>query len=402
MSNFDLQLLLDGDRRALAKAITLVESKLDTHRQQAQGILEQVLPHSGNSIRIGITGVPGVGKSTFIEAFGLYLIEQGKRVAVLAVDPSSPIAGGSILGDKTRMEELSRREEAFIRPSPAEGALGGVAQKTRESMLLCEAAGYDVILVETVGVGQSEYQVAGMVDFFMVLMLPGGGDELQGIKKGIMELADALVINKADGDSEKLATLTQRQYTSAMNLLRHTSFWTPRVMTCSALKTINVDAVWGMVVDYYFQAMEKQAFQVKRAQQNRDWMHQLVNEMLLLTLSQNPQVKGMLLDSKSAVQNVVLHAGMQYGASIDAVDPNGGDLTYQWEVKRESEATQQGGDLEDLPDAILGRVDILDNGKIALMAPNDPGAYRLFARVYGASGLAGHANIPFLVESMQQ
>jgi LAO/AO transport system kinase len=302
-NHFNLESLLSGNRRALAKANTLVESKLDKHRQQAQGILEQVHPHSGNSIRIGITGVPGVGKSTFIEAFGLYLIEQGKRVAVLAVDPSSPIAGGSILGDKTRMEELSRREEAFIRPSPAEGALGGVAQKTRESMLLCEAAGYDVILVETVGVGQSEYQVAGMVDFFMVLMLPGGGDELQGIKKGIMELADALVINKADGDSEKLATMTQRQYTSAMNLLRHTSFWTPRVMTCSALKTINVDAVWGMVVDYYFQAMEQQAFQGKRAQQNRDWMHQLVNEMLLLTLSQNSQVKAMLPALEQQVEN---------------------------------------------------------------------------------------------------
>ena len=303
MSQFDLNALTGGNRRALAKAITLVESKLDSHRAQAQVILEQVLPHSGNSIRIGITGVPGVGKSTFIEAFGLYLIEQGKRVAVLAVDPSSPIAGGSILGDKTRMEELSRREEAFIRPSPSEGALGGVAQKTRETMLLCEAAGYDVILVETVGVGQSEYQVAGMVDFFMVLMLPGGGDELQGIKKGIMELADALVINKADGDSEKLATMTQRQYTSAMNLLRHTSFWTPRVMTCSALKMINIDAVWGMVVDYYFQALEQHAFQSKRAQQNSDWMHQLVNEMLLLKLSQNPDVRAMLPAMEQEVEN---------------------------------------------------------------------------------------------------
>ena len=303
MNNFNLESLLSGNRRALAKAITLVESKLASHREQAQGILEQVLPHSGNSVRIGITGVPGVGKSTFIEAFGLYLIAQGKRVAVLAVDPSSPIAGGSILGDKTRMEELSRREEAFIRPSPAEGALGGVAQKTRETMLLCEAAGYDVILVETVGVGQSEYQVAGMVDFFMVLMLPGGGDELQGIKKGIMELADALVINKADGDSERLATMTQRQYTSAMNLLRHTSFWTPRVMTCSALKTINIDAVWGMVVDYYFQAVNEQAFQGKRAQQNRDWMHQLVNEMLLLKLSGNSQVKAMLPQLEQEVES---------------------------------------------------------------------------------------------------
>jgi LAO/AO transport system kinase len=303
MPAFDLDTLLSGNRRALAKAITLVESKLDTHREQAQDILEAVLPHSGSSMRIGITGVPGVGKSTFIEAFGLYLIEQGKRVAVLAVDPSSPIAGGSILGDKTRMEELSRREEAFIRPSPAEGALGGVAQKTRETMLLCEAAGYDVILVETVGVGQSEYQVAGMVDFFMVLMLPGGGDELQGIKKGIMELADALVINKADGDSEKLANLTRTQYTSAMNLLRHTSFWTPQVMTCSALKNINISSVWGMLVDYYFTALDEGAFESKRAKQNRNWLHQLVNEMLLLKLNQNPKVQQMLPTLEQGVES---------------------------------------------------------------------------------------------------
>lgn len=299
---FDLQRLLEGNRRALAKAITLVESKLDTHREQAQAVLEQVLPHSGKSIRIGITGVPGVGKSTFIEAFGLYLIEQGKRVAVLAVDPSSPVAGGSILGDKTRMELLSRREEAYIRPSPSEGNLGGVAQKTRETMLLCEAAGYDVILVETVGVGQSEYQVAGMVDFFMVLMLPGGGDELQGIKKGIMELADALVINKADGHSETLAEMTQRQYTSAMNLLRHNTFWTPQVMTCSALKNLRIDAVWGMVLDYYFQAQEDSRFAAKRAQQNSDWMHQLVQEMLSLKLSQNAEVQAMLPKLERAVQ----------------------------------------------------------------------------------------------------
>jgi LAO/AO transport system kinase len=302
MTSFDLQELLSGNRRALAKAITLVESKLDSHRELAQELLEQVLPHSGNSIRIGITGVPGVGKSTFIEAFGLYLIEQGKRVAVLAVDPSSPIAGGSILGDKTRMEELSRREEAFIRPTPAAGALGGVAQKTRETMLLCEAGGYDVILVETVGVGQSEYQVAGMVDFFMVLMLPGGGDELQGIKKGIMELADALVINKADGDSGKLATETQRQYTSAMTLLRHHSFWAPRVMTCSALTTTNIDSVWNMVLEYYFDAQERQAFVSKRTRQNLDWMHQLLHEMLLLQLYQNTKVKALLPALERAVQ----------------------------------------------------------------------------------------------------
>jgi len=302
MKSFDLDKLLSGNRRALAKAITLIESTLDTHRQQAQDMLEQVLPHSGNSIRIGITGVPGVGKSTFIEAFGLYLIAQGKRVAVLAVDPSSPIAGGSILGDKTRMEELSRRQEAFIRPTPSAGALGGVAQKTRETMLLCEAAGYDVILVETVGVGQSEYQVAGMVDFFMVLMLPGGGDELQGIKKGIMELADALVINKADGDSEKLADMTRRQYASAMSLLRHTSFWEPRVMTCSALTSSNIDAVWNMVVEYYFEAISGQTFLGKRTQQNLAWMRQLLHEMLLLKLQQNPAVKALLPALEQAVE----------------------------------------------------------------------------------------------------
>jgi LAO/AO transport system kinase len=210
------------------------------------------------------------------------------------------------------MEELSRREEAFIRPSPSEGALGGVAQKTRETMLLCEAAGYDVILVETVGVGQSEYQVAAMVDFFMVLMLPGGGDELQGIKKGILELADALVINKADGDSENLAKIASRHYTSAMTLLRHTSFWTPRVMTCSALKLRNIDTVWGMIVDYYVQALEQQAFQTKRTQQNRDWMHQLVNEMLHLRLEKNPEIKALLPSLERSVEQ---HAVTPYSAA---------------------------------------------------------------------------------------
>ncbi|MCB1675703.1 MAG: methylmalonyl Co-A mutase-associated GTPase MeaB [Halioglobus sp.] len=302
MEQFDLQALLGGNRRVLAKAITLVESRLEAHREQAQDILEQVLPHSGKSIRIGITGVPGVGKSTFIEAFGLHLIAQGRRVAVLAVDPSSPIGGGSILGDKTRMEELSRREEAFIRPSPAAGALGGVAQKTRETMLLCEAAGYDVILVETVGVGQSEYQVAGMVDFFMVLMLPGGGDELQGIKKGIVELADALVINKADGDSARLARITRQQYSSALRLLHHASgFWTPQVMTCSALQSSNIDAVWDMVLAYRAKALAHGSFDSRRASQNRDWMHQLIQQMLLLKLHTNPEVKTLLPVLEEAV-----------------------------------------------------------------------------------------------------
>ena len=217
-----MQGVLQGEpavqRRAMAKSITLLESTLPADRLQADELLTGLLPHSGKSFRLGISGVPGVGKSTFIEALGLFLIAQGHRVAVLAIDPSSTVSGGSILGDKTRMEHLSVHDKAFIRPSPSSGTLGGVAEKTREAMLVCEAAGYDVILVETVGVGQSEYQVAGMVDFFMVLMLPNAGDELQGIKKGIIELADALVINKADGESLNHAGLTQRHYIAAMSL----------------------------------------------------------------------------------------------------------------------------------------------------------------------------------------
>lgn len=294
MSVIDLDQLRQGDRRALAKAITLVESKLDSHREQAQTILEQLLPDTGNSIRIGITGIPGVGKSTFIETFGLHLIQQGKKVAVLAVDPSSPLAGGSILGDKTRMEDLSRMEQAFIRPSPSEGALGGVAQKTRETMLLCEAAGYDIVLVETVGVGQSEYEVAGMVDFFMVLMLPNAGDELQGIKKGIMELADALVVNKADGESVNLAEQTQRHYSNAMHLLQHTSFWSPRVLTCSAQEQKNIDSIWMMITEYQLEALKQGDFYQKRARQNKEWMKKLVFEMLELKLKQNQQVSEQL------------------------------------------------------------------------------------------------------------
>jgi len=315
--DFETAALRSGDRRALAKAITLVESTLDEHRESAQQVLEEILPDTGNSIRIGITGIPGVGKSTFIEAFGLHLIEQGKRVAVLAVDPSSPIAGGSILGDKTRMEELSRRDEAFIRPSPASGALGGVAQKTRETMLLCEAAGYDVILVETVGVGQSEYQVAGMVDFFMVLMLPNAGDELQGIKKGIMELADALVINKADGESVNLATMTRKHYTAAMTLLRHSLHWAPQVMTCSALERSNIDAVWNMVLEFRDKAESEGAFTAKRERQARDWMHQLVNEMLQLRLTGNAKARKLLPELE---QQVVAQQITPYTAARRIID----------------------------------------------------------------------------------
>lgn len=292
--SIDIEQLRAGNRRALAKAITLVESQLDSHREQAQQILEQLLPYTGNSIRVGITGIPGVGKSTFIEAFGLYLVSLGHRVAVLAVDPSSPIAGGSILGDKTRMELLSREDAAFIRPSPSGGALGGVAQKTRESLLLCEAAGYDVIIVETVGVGQSEYEVAGMVDFFQVLMLPNAGDELQGIKKGIMELADALVVNKADGESVNLAKRTQRHYANAMHLMHHGGGWMPPVQLCSALKKDGIAEVWQTVLDFRDQALQQGRFHQKRAQQNSAWMSKLLHEMLELRLKQHPRVRVML------------------------------------------------------------------------------------------------------------
>ncbi|MGK0445160.1 MAG: LAO/AO transport system kinase [Bermanella sp.] len=310
----DIEQIKSGNRRALAKAITLVESKRDEHREQAQVLLNELLPDTGKSIRIGITGIPGVGKSTFIEAFGLHLIRQGKKVAVLAVDPSSPLRGGSILGDKTRMELLSREANAYIRPSPSEGALGGVAQKTRETMLLCEAAGFDVILVETVGVGQSEYEVAAMVDFFLVLMLPNAGDELQGIKRGIMELADALVINKADGESINLAKQTQSHYKNALHLLSQESFWAPQVKACSAMENKGISDVWEMICEFHSQAQENGYFEHNRAKQSRDWLKKLIQEMLELKLKQHPQVKQQLpqlqqdvLDQKITPYNAAQH-----------------------------------------------------------------------------------------------
>jgi LAO/AO transport system kinase len=285
MAAIAIDQLVEGNRRALAKAITLIESKLESHRKESQLLLEQLLPKTGTSIRIGITGVPGVGKSTFIEALGLYLVAQGHKVAVLAVDPSSPLEGGSILGDKTRMELLSQEANAFIRPSPAGDSLGGVAQKTRETMLLCEAAGYDVILVETVGVGQSEYEVAGMVDFFMVLMLPNSGDELQGIKKGILELADALVINKADGESIGLAQQTCRNYASAMKLIRRHSFWKPKVLS------------------YRKESLKNNAFYQKRTMQNKEWMQHLITELLERKLNESEAVKKLRPELEQKVIN---------------------------------------------------------------------------------------------------
>jgi LAO/AO transport system kinase len=283
-----------GDRRALARAITLIESTKPDHRAEADALLADLLPATGGAIRIGISGVPGVGKSTFIEAFGLHLVDAGLKLAVLAVDPSSPLGGGSILGDKTRMEILARRPEAFIRPSPAGRTLGGVARRSRESLLLCEAAGFDVVVVETVGVGQSETAVAEMVDVFLLLLLPSAGDELQGIKKGIVELADALVINKADGESVNLAAMTRKHYTAAMTLLRHALHWSPQVMTCSALEGENIDTVWDMVTDFEQAAKAGQAFQARRDGQSRDWMHHLVNEMLQQKLDSNGAARSLL------------------------------------------------------------------------------------------------------------
>ncbi len=281
----DKESLGRGDRRTLARAITLVESLLESDREQAQALIQDVLPDTGESIRIGITGSPGVGKSTFIEAFGLYLLDQGRRVAVLAVDPSSPVSGGSILADKTRMERLGRDERAFIRPSPAGGALGGVAQRTRESMLLSEAAGFDVVLVETVGVGQSEHRVKEMVDFFLVLLLPGAGDELQGIKKGVIELADALIIHKADGDNLVLAEDTRMHYESALELLRPDEFWQVQVQLCSSLQGTGVQEVWKMVLAHHERGEAEGANKRRRSMQNLAWMNAILFDLWQQQLS---------------------------------------------------------------------------------------------------------------------
>ena len=268
-----------GDRRAMARAITKLESTRDADYAEGQAILEEMIEDAGDAIRVGVTGPPGVGKSTFIEALGLHLVEQGKRVAVLAVDPSSPVTGGSILGDKTRMERLTVKPEAFIRPSPSSGSLGGVAHRTREAMLLCEAAGYDVILIETVGIGQSEVAVSSMVDFFLVLLLPSGGDELQGIKKGVIELADALVVNKADGAMADAAARTRVDYASALDLIRAANDeWKPRALAASALEEEGIAPIWNTVVEHHELMRANGKFETRRRDQARDWMWKLVEE----------------------------------------------------------------------------------------------------------------------------
>lgn len=284
--------VLRGDRRTLSKTITLIESALDHHRDTARDILEQLLPHSGQAVRVGITGVPGVGKSTFIESLGMTLIDRGHKVAVLAVDPSSTRSGGSIMADKTRMEQLSVQPEAYIRPSPSGGTLGGVARKTRETMLVCEAAGFDVMIVETVGVGQSETAVASMVDFFLVLMLAGAGDELQGIKKGVLELADAIAITKADGDNVDKARQAARAYASALHLLSPASpNWQPPVLTCSALSREGVDAVWQTVLDHRQRMQASGEFEIRRKGQALDWLQALVDEGLRERFLRHPRIR---------------------------------------------------------------------------------------------------------------
>jgi LAO/AO transport system kinase len=283
--------VLAGQRRSLAKAITLIESTRTDHQLRAQQVLTALLPKTGNAVRIGISGVPGAGKSTFIEALGIWLIGQGKKLAVLAVDPSSSVSGGSILGDKTRMELLSQREEAFIRPSPSAGSLGGVAEKTREAMLLCEAAGYDVIIIETVGVGQSETTVAGMVDMFCLLQLPNAGDDLQAIKKGIVEIADLVVINKADIDPRATA-VARAQWRNALHMLRPASpNWAPPVITLSALHKEGITDFWAEVENYQAALRPTGEFAAKRQHQSLSWMWQLIDSGLRQHFRQHPRVR---------------------------------------------------------------------------------------------------------------
>jgi LAO/AO transport system kinase len=286
-----VQGILDGNRRMIAKTITLMESSLKEHQQTAFTVMERILPHTGNSIRLGVTGVPGVGKSTFIENLGVFLADKGHKVAVLTVDPTSQRSGGSILGDKTRMEKLAAHENAFIRPSPAGETLGGVAAKTREIMLTCEAAGFDVILVETVGVGQSETSVASMVDFFLVLMIAGAGDELQGIKKGILELADGIAINKADGDNLTAVKKAKGDLEIAMHLIRPESpTWSTPVLTCSSIAEGSTKNVWETVLDHHKKFSVSGEFKQRRKKQTLEWMWTLVEDGLKQRFKNNEKI----------------------------------------------------------------------------------------------------------------
>ncbi len=295
--------ILHRDIGILSQAITLVESSLPAHAQLAQEILELCLPHSGGAIRIGITGVPGAGKSTFIESLGTYLThEKQRRLAVLAIDPSSERSGGSILGDKTRMEKLAADPNAFIRPSPSSGSLGGVARKTREISVLCEAAGFDTLLIETVGVGQSETAVHSMTDFFLLLQIAGAGDELQGIKRGIMEMADAILINKADGDNLQRATLAKAQYENALHLFpKSPSGWKPEVKTCSSLNGVGIPEIWEMISRYDNLLKSNGFLDTKRREQARYWMNEFIRDRLLFSFYHHPSIKSAILVAEQKV-----------------------------------------------------------------------------------------------------
>ncbi len=308
-----------AQRRAIAKAITLLESTRTDHRLRGDALLNAVLPATGKSFRLGLSGVPGVGKSTFIEALGLYLLEQGQRVAVLTVDPSSSLSGGSILGDKTRMEQLSVQERAYIRPSPASGTLGGVAEKTRESMLICEAAGYDVVIVETVGVGQSETAVAGMTDMFVLLQLPNAGDDLQAIKKGVMELADLVVINKADLD-EAAATRARAQITSAMRFLGPHTHAQTSVMQLSALKGTGLPEFWRMVTQFRQQQQSAGLFEQRRRAQDQAWMWERIEAGLRQRFKQHARVAVALPEVTAQVRQGQLAASVAARRLLDLMD----------------------------------------------------------------------------------
>ncbi len=285
-----------GNRIILSQAITLIESFLPEHSQLAQKVIEKCLPYSGNSIRIGITGVPGVGKSSFIEVLGTMLTSMNHKIAVLAIDPSSEKSKGSILGDKTRMEDLSSNQNAFIRPSPSAGTLGGVARKTRETILLCEAAGFDIIFIETVGVGQSEIAVHSMSDFFLLLMLAGAGDELQGIKRGIMEMADLIAITKADGNNLAKAEIAKSNYTNALHLFPATeSGWIPKVLTCSSLKNTGIEKIWNTIIEYRDFTTTNRYIQKNRRKQSRYWMYESINQNLTDNFYHNPEIAEMIL-----------------------------------------------------------------------------------------------------------